>query len=174
MGTCTGRLPNADLGTMYVISNILTYDYLWNNVRVKNGAYGTGFAARGNAVRFMSYRDPNPANSLHIFKNSVNYLKDFCNSDQNVEKYIIGTMGDFDPLMTVKTMAKRSDIDYFTDFDDESKQAVLDAILSCNKEEISKAVSLLETVNENDNVCVIGNKDAIENCKDQLDEIFTF
>ena len=45
---------------------------------------------------------------------------------------------------------------------------------TCNKEEISKAVSLLETVNENDNVCVIGNKDAIENCKDQLDEIFTF
>ena len=174
MGSCTGRLPDDELGTMYVISNILTYDYLWNNVRVKNGAYGTGFAARGNAVRYMSYRDPNPANSLRVFKNSVNYLKDFCSSDQNVEKYIIGTMGDFDPLMTVKTMAKRSDIDYFTDYDDESKQAVLDAILSCDKEKISKAVALLETVNKNDNVCVVGNKDAIENCKDQLDEIFTF
>ena len=77
-------------------------------------------------------------------------------------------------MVSVKTMAKRSDIDYFTDYDDESKQAVLDAILSCDKEKISKAVALLETVNKNDNVCVVGNKDAIENCKDQLDEIFTF
>ena len=173
MGSFTGRLPNADLGTMYVISNILTYDYLWNNVRVKNGAYGCGFSARGNITRYMSYRDPNPANSLHVFKNSPSYLKDFCSSDQNVEKYIIGTMGDFDPLMTVKTMAKRSDMDYFTDFDDEAKQQVLDAILSCDKDRIAEAVSLLEKVNSSDNVCVIGNKDAIDRCRDQLDEIFT-
>ena len=172
MGKNTGRLDNKALGTMYVISNIMTYDYLWNNVRVKNGAYGTGFTARGNLARFMSYRDPNPANSLKIFKNSSEYLKNFCNSDQDVEKYIIGTMGDFDPLMSTKIMAKRSDLDYFSGNDDQCKQEVLDSLLATDKKAINNAITVMDSILNANNICVIGNKEAIEKCSDQLDEIF--
>lgn len=172
MGAFTGRLPDKDLGTMYVVSNILSLDYLWNNVRVKNGAYGCGFSARGSNSWYRSFRDPNPANSLHIFKNAPVYLKEFCDSDPNVEKYIIGTMGDFDPLMTAKTMARRSDMDYFTDITDEVKQNILDSILATDEKAIRDSIELLADIRDKDNVCVIGNKDALEKCRDQLDEIF--
>ena len=173
MGSYTGRLSDEKLGTMYVVSNILTFDYLWVNIRVKGGAYGCGFTARGNTSHYRSYRDPSPANSLHIFKNAPDYLQEFCDSDQDVEKYIIGTMGDFDPLMSVKVMARRSDMDYFTNYSDESKQRVLDSILSTDKAKIADAIDLLKTVRDRDNVCVIGKKQALELCRDQLDEIFS-
>ena len=173
MGSATTGLSDEQLGTMYVISNILSLDYLWTNVRVKGGAYGCGFVARGNASAYRSYRDPNPANTLRIFKNAPDYLKAFCESEQDTEKYIIGTMGDFDPLMTAKTMARRSDMDYFTKYTDETKQRILDSILATDKKVIAESVELLEKVRDRDNVCVIGNKQAIEKCSDQLDEIFS-
>ena len=46
-------------GTWLVASRALSYDYLWNEVRVKGGAYGAGFqATRAGSLRFYSYRDP--------------------------------------------------------------------------------------------------------------------
>ena len=173
MGSATTGLSDEQLGTMYVISNILSLDYLWTNVRVKGGAYGCGFVARGNASTYRSYRDPNPANTLRIFKNAPDYLKGFCEGEQDTEKYIIGTMGDFDPLMTAKTMARRSDMDYFTGYTDEAKQRVLDSILATDKKAIAGSVELLEKVRDRDNICVIGNKQAIDKCSDQLDEVFS-
>jgi len=51
-----------------VLSHMLTYDYLWNEVRVKGGAYGTGAAIRPDGTfGFYSYRDPDPANSLKTY-----------------------------------------------------------------------------------------------------------
>ena len=162
------------IGVMNVLSGILTYDYLWNNVRVKGGAYGCGFSGRAiNFARFYSYRDPSPARTLGIFEKTPEYLRDFCNSDQNIEKYIIGSMGDVDPLLNPKAMAKRSDIECLSDITLEQKQAVLDNLLSTTKEDILNAIPLFDHINKTDAVCVVGNKDAIELCKDKLKNIFT-
>ena len=54
-------------GALAVIKNILNRDYLWNNVRVKGGAYGSGFsiAKSGNSY-FYSYRDPKLKETFEI------------------------------------------------------------------------------------------------------------
>ena len=52
-------------GTIQVAARILTYGYLWNTIRVKGGAYGTGLSISENGdVTFTSFRDPSVANSL--------------------------------------------------------------------------------------------------------------
>ena len=61
----------------------------------------------------------------------------------------------------------------FTKYTDETKQRILDSILATDKKIIAESVELLEKVRDRDNVCVIGNKQAIEKCSDQLDEIFS-
>jgi Zn-dependent M16 (insulinase) family peptidase len=61
-----------NLGRMRVARSILSYEYLWNTVRVQNGAYGTGFVPKSNgSLSFYSYRDPSPANSLGFYRESA-------------------------------------------------------------------------------------------------------
>lgn len=162
-----------DLGIMYVISNILTFDYLWNNIRVKGGAYGCGFRCGfAKSANFYSYRDPNPANSLKIYRDVTEYLKEFCGREGDIENYIVGTTGDFDPLLSAKGAIRASDLEYLMEISLEDKQEILNQILSADREKIKEAIRLFEKMNEEDNVCVIGNRDALEKCRDQLDEIF--
>jgi len=163
----------SNLGVMYVISNILTYDYLWNNIRVKGGAYGCGFrCGYSKTAGFYSYRDPNPANSCRIYKETTEYLKEFVERGADIENYIVGTTGDFDPLQTNKTAIRSSDMEYMLGVTYEDKKEILSQILNTSLEDIRKAIPLFEQINEDDNVCVIGNKEAIEALKDQLDHIF--
>ncbi len=161
-------------GAMYVVSNILTYDYLWTNVRVKGGAYGCGYSARvNNFARFHSYRDPSPLNSLTIFKATPDYLKQFCEGDQDVEKYIVGTTGEFDPYASTFAQIKTSDIEYFRGISYQDKADTLKQILATTKQDIMDLIPAFEQINEKDNICVIGNRDAIEQCGEQIDEILT-
>lgn len=160
-------------GTMYVISNILTYDYLWNNIRVKGGAYGCGFRCQlGHQASFYSYRDPNPSNSLQIYKDTVKYLTEFCQRPESIENYIVGTTGDYDPLLSFKTGLKVSDMEYFSGLTYDDKCRILRQILDSNRKDVADAIALFEKVNEDDNVCVFGHKDAVDSCRGQLDEVF--
>lgn len=161
------------LGTMYVISNILTYDYLWNNIRVKNGAYGCGFRSNFNKTgSFYSYRDPSPNSSLQIFEDTVDYLRQFCERNQSIENYIVGTTGDFDPLLSTKGAIRMADTEYLMDISYDDKKQVLEEILSTDNNDIEEAIALFEKMNREDNICVVGNKDAIEKCSDKLENIF--
>lgn len=162
-----------DLGLMYVISNILTYDYLWNNIRVKNGAYGCGFRfGMAKSASFYSYRDPNPNNSLHTFKDTVNYLKDFVSKGVSIENYIVGTTGDFDPYLSLSAAIRSSNLEYLMGITYEDKQDILNKILSVDLNKIENIIPLFEEINNIDNVCVVGNKEALNNCED-LDDVFT-
>ena len=162
-----------NIGVMLVLSNILTYDYLWNNIRVKGGAYGCGFrSGTGRSIGLYSYRDPDPANSLRIYEETKDYLKGFVERNNDIENYIVGTTGDFDPLLSVKTAIAISDGEYLMDYDYEDKCAILDQILHCNVKDIEDTIKLFDYVNEDNNVCVIGNRTAIEKCGDKLKKIF--
>ena len=162
-----------NVGIMYVIANILTYDYLWANIRVKGGAYGCGFRCGfvGN-VSFYSYRDPDPKNSLNIYKQTTDYLKDFISSTESIENYIVGTTGEYDPYQSIKSGIRTATMEYLMDIDYETKKKTLDQILNASTREIEKTFGLFEKLNEADNICVVGNKQALENCKESLDVIF--
>ena len=171
--SCALKSDIKNLGVMYVIANILTYDYLWTNIRVKGGAYGCGFRCgfMGNTT-FHSYRDPNPKHSLEVYNDVTKYLNDFVDNVDSIENYIVGTTGDYDPLNSVKSGIKTSDLEYIMDIDYDTKKKVLDQILSASKDDIKNVLSLFDKLNESDNICIIGNKQAIEKCKDNLDNIF--
>ena len=160
-------------GAMYVIANILSYDYLWNMIRVKGGAYGCGYrCGLGKTATFYSFRDPDPHNSLNVYTKTVDYLKDFVENNTDIENYIVGTTGEFDPYMTLKSKIRAGDNEYLLDMSAADRQKVLDQILNTSLEDIREAISLFEKINEHDDVCVIGNAQALKACGKQLDEIF--
>lgn len=58
-------------GAWLLASRILSYDFLWTEVRVKGGAYGAGFqTTRSGSSRFYSYRDPRIDETVERFRTS--------------------------------------------------------------------------------------------------------
>ena len=77
-----------------VFSHLLSTGALWEDIRMKGGAYGA-FARVDHLeslFSFSTYRDPNPLRSLDAFSSIIktrNYLRSI--GRQNVDKAVIGT-----------------------------------------------------------------------------------
>jgi len=160
-------------GSSIVLTNILTYDYLWTNVRVKGGAYGCGFQTKrtGEAI-FYSYRDPNPSSSLDIFANTSNYIKDFIKETDDIENYIIGAYGSFDPLLTVRTASAIADKYYFAQTKYEDICQIHNEILHTTKDDIMALTSACDKIKEKQALCVVGGKNVIDACGKKIKDVY--
>ena len=80
-------------GALRILRMIMSYNYLWLNVRVKGGAYGcmSGFKRSGNCF-FVSYRDPNLKKTFDVFAGIPEYIRNFNADEKEMTKYIIGTI----------------------------------------------------------------------------------
>ena len=87
-------------GALRLLRIILSYDYLWINVRVKGGAYGcmNTFLRSGESY-FVSYRDPNLSDTLDVYDRIPEYIKNFSPDERDMTKYIIGTFSALDTPM---------------------------------------------------------------------------
>ena len=149
-------------GKMAVIRKVLGLDYLWNEVRAKNGAYGTGLVNRNKAVMYYSYRDPNPVNSVNIYKNCSSYLENFCKNDDDLLVYVIGAVGDIDPLLTNSSTMALGDGEYFNHTTFQDKCDIKEQIISMTKEEIEKMIPMFEEIAQNSTICIFGSSESID------------
>jgi len=145
-----------------VIKSIVDLDYLWNRIRVKGGAYGSGMVlTRSGHLAFTTYRDPNLGKSLAAFRGIPAYLKSASLSEKELEKYIIGTIGNLEPYMSPDRKAERAVRNYLSNITKEDEQKERDEILSMNRSKIKDMVSLFEKVLEQNIVCVVGNENKV-------------
>ena len=96
-------------GALQILKVIMGYEYLWQNIRVKGGAYGcmSNFNRIGEGF-FVSYRDPNLKRTMEIYEGVAEYLRNFTVSDYDMNKYIIGTISNLDQPMTPAAKGDRS------------------------------------------------------------------
>ncbi len=158
-------------GKMMVIRNVLSLDYLWTTIRAIGGAYGSGFATRGNNLAYYSYRDPNPANSLDAYNRCGQYLTRFWQSADSLQNYIIGTIGDSEPLLTNLTTMATGDGVYFSNITYQTRKENRRQILTMTKKDIEELIPLFDFAKEEVGVCVVGGKEALEKCGERIDDI---
>lgn len=154
-------------GALSVLKVIMGYDYLWNNIRVKGGAYGcmSGFAHNGIGY-FVSYRDPNLKETLDIYDKAADYIENFNCSDRDMTKFIIGTIADIDAPQTPYDEGIASFAAYFTNKTIEDKQKRRDEILSCDVNAVRKLAGHIRAIMKADAICVVGAEDKIEENKE--------
>ena len=159
-------------GALQILKVILSYDYLWQNVRVKGGAYGcmSNFSRLGEGY-FMSYRDPNLEKTNEVYEGVVDYLKNFSVSERDMTKYIIGTISNIDQPMTPPTKGDRSMNLYMNQVSEEMIRKERAEILDATEEDIRNLADIVEAVLKNNYFCVIGNEEKIEEQKELFMEL---
>lgn len=159
-------------GSLKVLKVILNYDYLWNNVRVKGGAYGCGSTfTRSGDTYFVSYRDPNLTKTNDVFEAMSDYIKKFDVDERDMTKYIIGTVSDMDSPLTPMSKGNRSLSAYMSNISFEQIQRERDEVLKTDKESIRKLSGLVESVISQKNICVLGNENKIESEKELFNNV---
>ncbi len=160
-GTFAGS-PYAYTGALRILKVMLSYDYLWINIRVKGGAYGcmSGFGRSGEGY-FVSYRDPNVQESDEIYRGIPAYLEAFDADERDMTKYIIGTISDLDTPLTPSLKGARGLSAWYSGVTEEMLQRERDEILTATADDIRALSGIVRRILETGAVCAIGNEEKI-------------
>ena len=159
-------------GINKVVRTILGYDYLWNEVRVKGGAYGVmcSFGDDGNGF-MVSYRDPNLLETNEVYEGVPKYLAQFDVDERDMMKYIIGTVSDLDTPLTPRAKGRRSGNAYLTGVTMEDVQRERDEVLSADAEKIRETAKTVEAVLSDGYVCALGSEGKIKQAEALFDTV---
>lgn len=149
-------------GGLGVLSSILSYGYLWNEVRVQGGAYGCGFRVGelGNAM-FYSYRDPDPHRSLSVFDDTAAFVRQL---SEPLDKYIISTIASTEPLRTPTQQGAMADSDYFCGITYEDRCRTRSQMLNLKQKDLPRYCALFDAMAQNNARCIVGSSDALTEC----------
>lgn len=159
-------------GALKILKVIMGYDYLWINIRVKGGAYGcmNGYSRNGDTY-FVSYRDPNLGKTNEVYEGIPEYVKNFKADERDMTKYIIGTISDMDTPLNPSAKGARSMTAYLQNMTLEELQKERDQIIGATDADIRALEGHLKAVLEQNNLCVIGNEEAIQMEKAMFTEV---
>ena len=121
-------------GVWQVAVRMLSFGYLWSEVRVKGGAYGAGFKAdHTGALQFYSYRDPQLDATLARFDASANWLSTEAFNDESFTGYIISSVASYDTPKKPRELALRNDADYFRGYAPNWRKVTSRRDLECHR-----------------------------------------
>ena len=159
-------------GALQILKVILSYDYLWQNIRVKGGAYGcmSNFNRAGEGY-LVSYRDPNLEKTVEVYEGVVDYLKNFTVDDRDMNKFIIGTMSNLDRPMNPAAKGSRSMNLYMNHITEEMLRQERAQILDAGQEDIRRLADIVQAVLDAGLICAIGSEEKIEQQKQLFGEV---
>ena len=151
-----------------LMSHIVSFNYLWNAIRVQGGAYGAGLmASNAGNLCFYTYRDPNSCRSLDIFRKTADFLREFCAQGDSLDKSIIGCISKMDPLASVKDISAAADSDWFRGIDYDYRCRVWNDLLHTDSEKLLALCGMIEQMASTGSVCVIGGADIVDACAEE-------
>lgn len=162
-----GHYTKAFNGSMLVLSNALNLDYLWQKVRVLGGAYGCMLSIRTSGMIGMtSYRDPNISKTNQVYEDIISYIENINFTDEELLKYKIGAVGALDPVMHISEGANLAEQYILTGITYEILKQQRKELLDASNEDLKNLANCFKEALGENNLCVIGNQNKIEENKD--------
>lgn len=157
-------------GSSAVVTNLLRTGYLWEQVRVKGGAYGAfcSLDATSGMFAFGSYRDPNLEETVRVYGKAADFLRSCPLPTEELTKSIIGAIGSLDAYRLPDARGYASMIRHLTGQTDERRQTFRDELLGTGPEHVRAFADALDAVREYGTVVVVGSRDAVEQAGDCL------
>ncbi|MCR5093568.1 MAG: insulinase family protein [Lachnospiraceae bacterium] len=150
-------------GALRALRVMMGYDYLWQNIRVKGGAYGCmGNYRRNGDAFFVTYRDPHLKRSLDVFREAAAYIRGFDADERALTQYIIGAVSELDTPKTPMAKGAASMIAYLTGITQEMIQQARDELLAVTGDDIRALADIVEAFVSDGQICVVGSAEKIK------------
>lgn len=145
-------------GALNVLKVIMGYKYLWENVRVKGGAYGCmcNFTRDGMAY-FVSYRDPNLSKTIDVYEGAADAISNFDFDERTMTQFIIGTVSNLDVPLNAKAKGNRSLSAYLCNISFDSVQQSRNEVLDATPSDIRALSDYIRAFMDDKRLVVVGN-----------------
>ncbi len=164
-GVLASDLGCAWNGSAQVAANILSLGYLWNVIRVQGGAYGCGLRMGRCIALAYSYRDPTPARSLEKYRGAADFIREFVQSGERIDKFIISTIAETEPLMSPRDEGARADGEWFSGKTEADLRQQRAEILATDGDALLYWCDALEHMAKTGAVCVVAHEEALKACE---------
>lgn len=160
---CDPRRLGIDVtGAWAVAANALSYDYLWNEIRVKGGAYGCGFRAAGERqAAFYTYRDPAIDPSIERVERAGEWLGSFEPDEAAFEGFIVSCVSGMDAPVKPYTLTKRRNTTYLAGLDPHAREERRAQMLAATPGELRSLGADVTRIAAESPTCVFGSRDVI-------------
>ena len=160
---CDPRRLGIDVtGAWAVAANALSYDYLWNEIRVKGGAYGCGFRAAGERqTAFYTYRDPAIDPSIERVKRAGAWLGSFEPDEAAFEGFIVSCVSGMDAPVKPYALTKRRNTTYLAGLDPHAREERRAQMLAATPGELRSLGADVTRIAAESPTCVFGGRDVI-------------
>ena len=160
---CDPRRLGIDVtGTWAVAANALSYDYLWNEIRVKGGAYGCGFRAAGERqAAFYTYRDPAIDPSIERVERAGAWLGSFEPDEAAFEGFIVSCVSGMDAPVKPYALTKRRNTTYLAGLDPHAREERRAQMLAATPGELRSLGADVTRIAAESPTCVFGGRDVI-------------
>lgn len=160
---CDPRRLGIDVtGAWAVAANALSYDYLWNEIRVKGGAYGCGFRAAGERqTAFYTYRDPAIDPSIERVERAGAWLGSFEPDEAAFEGFIVSCVSGMDAPVKPYALTKRRNTTYLAGLDPHAREERRAQMLAATPGELRSLGADVTRIAAESPTCVFGGRDVI-------------
>ena len=160
IASCGGKYT----GAFATLTNIASYEILWDEIRLKGGAYDTGFIARcgSGAVGCYSFRDPSPEKSVEVFADLHKHLDEFISEAPDLTKYVIGTIGAIDTVSTPRSDGSSANITHLSGKTHADKVRVRKEILNTSLDDLKKLTIALKDLSKTSTFTIAASRETLE------------
>lgn len=157
-------------GALKVLKVMMSYEYLWQEIRVKGGAYGCmcAFGKSGDSY-FVSYRDPNLKSTVEAYEKAADFIEAFDGDERTMTQYIIGAVSELDTPLNPAAKGLRGMSSYLTNQTYEDYQRERDDLLGADVNTICSLAAVIRAFMEDDCLCVVGNDNRLKEDKEMFD-----
>ncbi|MEZ4870293.1 MAG: insulinase family protein [Caldilineaceae bacterium] len=151
-------------GSINVITNFIRTSWLWDKVRMQGGAYGAHciFGRQSGILNFVSYRDPNLQNTLAVYDQSGQILRNVDLNAKELTRNIIGAISAMDAYQLPDAKGYTSMVRYLLKESDADRQQVRDEVLSTTLADFKRFADLFDAVRDQGRVVVMGPQATLE------------
>ena len=159
-------------GALRVLKVLMSYEYLWQEVRVKGGAYGCmcTFGKSGDSY-FVSYRDPNLKGTVEVYERAADFVENFDGDERTMTQYIIGAVSEMDTPLNPAAKGLRSMSAFLTNQTLADLQKERNEVLSATQDDIRALAAHIRAFMQDDCLCVVGNEEKIREQEDMFQHL---
>lgn len=157
---------------LLVLSRWLSNNYLYNRIRVQGGAYGgmSQYEPGNGLFSFLSYRDPNLLETLSVYESARAQVSGGI-PERELEKAVIGTIGQIDRPMDPAGKGYAAMVRYFSGLTDELRMNFRNRVLDMATEDVLEAAEkYLAFAAENSAIAVYAPQNRLLEANERLEE----